>query len=202
MLPGKDRIYACPSCGQKVWVRTLMTGNTAGAVLHSDGAIVMPFLPVFPSEVKCKKCGLIFKFCKDLFVKELNLRDPWESDWESADLLTPEDYQEKIQLNQCEEIRNRIYLWHTANGTYGNHEKSTDTALYVENCKRLIDLFSDNEHQRVFIAELHRNIGEFDTCMEILATLEDNERFPKRLYIEQCEAKNRETFVVKREEWV
>lgn len=45
MLPGPTIIIACPLCGQYAKKRTIISGNTFGAKLWSDGKRISPMLP-------------------------------------------------------------------------------------------------------------------------------------------------------------
>ena len=60
MKPGPDYIYKCPVCGKLVKRGSLMSGNTFGAKLYSDGKNDAPMLPDFPNLSKCAKCDTIF----------------------------------------------------------------------------------------------------------------------------------------------
>ena len=59
MLPGPNYIYKCPSCGNFIKIGSLISGNTYGAKLYSDGKRVAPMMPEFPDLTKCKKCNAI-----------------------------------------------------------------------------------------------------------------------------------------------
>ena len=57
MIPGPEYIYKCPNCGNLLSRGSLMSGNTFGAKLFSDGKRITPMLPEFPNLTKCKKCN-------------------------------------------------------------------------------------------------------------------------------------------------
>lgn len=200
MLPGKNMVYGCPQCGRKVIVGSLQSGNNAGAILYSDGMQDAPMLPQFPCETKCKKCGTIFDFKKQTLVKILNSPLAFEPDCDDAAFLTIEDYNTKIESNQGDECQNRLMMWHTANGTYGKQKRRADTDLYQDNCKRLIDLLIDTQDidEKIMLAELYRNIGDFDSCVNAISLLDGELEWLKRKFIRQCVAKNPHTCIIKK----
>jgi hypothetical protein len=56
MIPGPYR----PKCESLVFRKNLLSGNTCGATLFSDGKQIAPMLPEFPAIVKCSACNVIF----------------------------------------------------------------------------------------------------------------------------------------------
>lgn len=57
MKPGPEQVVACPTCGMLERRRTLISGNTLGARVWSDGKVVAPMLPKNPDVVLCHGCG-------------------------------------------------------------------------------------------------------------------------------------------------
>jgi hypothetical protein len=199
MMPGRNRVYGCPSCGQKVIVGSLGSGNNIGAILYSDGMQFAPMLPEYPRETKCKECGIIFEFNNRTLLKLLACELSWEPNCNDAIFLTVKDYKEKIDLNQGDEKQNRLMMWHTANGTYGGHGISTDTDLYIDNCKKLISLLKDSQdaYGKITLAELYRNIGNFESCVKIVSSLNNDMDWLKNSYFEQCAVQNTKTFILR-----
>jgi hypothetical protein len=60
MKPGPIIIIPCPICRYPGKKTTLMSGNTIGSVLWSDGKRISPMLPEYPWLVKCRKFGKFF----------------------------------------------------------------------------------------------------------------------------------------------
>ena len=51
--------------------------------------------------------------------------------------------------------------------------QETDEVLWKQNCQRLIELLDTTDvNEKIMIAELHRNLGEFDVCMELINSLD------------------------------
>jgi hypothetical protein len=60
MKPGPDIIVACPRCGHRAMVPTLMSGNTFGARHWTDGYVEAPMLPRQPPIAVCRKCRHVY----------------------------------------------------------------------------------------------------------------------------------------------
>ena len=57
MKPGGDQIVACPECGELASYMTLMSGNTIGERIWTDGKRFAPMMELPPSVAKCEQCG-------------------------------------------------------------------------------------------------------------------------------------------------
>ena len=60
MMPGPDKIIACPTCGRLARVFTLWSGNTLSAVYWTDGKMEAPMLPKPPAITRCSECEAFF----------------------------------------------------------------------------------------------------------------------------------------------
>jgi hypothetical protein len=60
MMLGPDCILACPICHAAARVSTLLSGNTFGAILFTDGKMIAPMLPEMPALARCKGCGVFY----------------------------------------------------------------------------------------------------------------------------------------------
>ena len=60
MMLGHDRILACPICHAAARVGTLLSGNTFGAILFTDGKMIAPMLHEMPALARCKGCGVFY----------------------------------------------------------------------------------------------------------------------------------------------
>ena len=118
MEPGPNYIYKCPNCGNLLTNESLMSGNTFGAKIFSDGKRVAPMLPEFPDLTKCRKCNTIFWLSKLEEVGTYQWGYKKSPNWEKADkakFLNIKDYfkalNDGIAENREEElyIRNRIW---------------------------------------------------------------------------------------------
>ena len=74
MLPGPDQIVACPHCKALAKYMTLMSGNTFGARVWTDGKQDAPMLPHPPAVVKCRQCAECYWLAE---AKVVGTVEPW-----------------------------------------------------------------------------------------------------------------------------
>lgn len=185
MLLGKPIVFQCPGCGCKHMRMNLISGNTFGGIFWSDGFSLTPMLPDIPRFTRCSSCNHLFN---------LQTCVQYESEGDDAynlpEVIHPDrkDLEKAIHdqlfTNDEEEIHLRIRLWWTMND---HPVKSGETGTpgeglpYTENAHRLLHLLKKNkrEENALLIAELFRNLGEFDTCKQVLAEI-SSERIQRR----------------------
>ena len=211
MLPGPDYVYKCPKCSNLIKRGSLMSGNTFGAKLFSDGKQVAPMLPEFPNLTKCKKCDTIF-WLNDL--KEIGTCDAWDKEcppeWKKANrakFLDVTDLfrcleMETVKYNNEEEKDVRLQIWWTFNDLLRKKKLKffykilmnyhSNNSLWKYNCKRLIELLDKTDvNQKIMTAELYRNLGEFDECMKLINSLDKNLDWVTEKFKIECENKNK-----------
>lgn len=200
MLPGPNLVYKCPKCGNLLKKGSLMSGNTFGAKIFSDGKRIAPMLPDFPDITKCKRCNAIFWLSK---LKVVGIYH-WNSNWENADnveFLGIYDYfkalNEGLAENMQEELFVRQQIWWAYNDRVRNDENQfvdeKDEINWRENCNKLISLLDQTDlNQRIMIAEIKRNLGDFDSCIDIILKIDNDKlNWLKEKIINECEQKNR-----------
>jgi len=217
MLPEFPAIVKCGKCGGFFW---LENGEKDESLLeHGLSEIVPRKWNIFRAmglgrkkdsgreEISLhnlhKYTGLPFE-TKDITLEKgdrlppINIRDGF---------LSAHEYGEAIDAgmarNRDEEIYLRQNMWWRFNHRTRGGEKlfagDGDKTLYESNCERLIALLQESERpdRKPLIAELHRNLGRFDKCAEVLETLEtiddkEHAESVERLK-KECLAKNSET---------
>ena len=60
MKLGPNQIVACPHCGALAHYRTLVSGNTIGAVVWTDGRQCAVMMKTPPAVVKCHACATCY----------------------------------------------------------------------------------------------------------------------------------------------
>jgi hypothetical protein len=186
-----------------------MSGNTFGATLYSDGKQIAPMLPRFPNLTKCKKCNSTF-WLSDL--KEIG-ECGWganenPAEWENApyaDFLNIEDLFRALNEYKDNEMSIRQDIWWSYNDRVRNNQKlfmensPNDEAMWKENCESLIDLLDNNDtSQKIMIAELYRNLVQFEKCVEIIENLPKDFDWIKKQFIDKCKQKNQFVFSIER----
>ena len=194
---GPKLIYQCPNCGKIIGYRSLFSVNDFGATSYSDGRTRGIMYADSPEIVKCKKCKTFFWLKKENQIGEygpLTINSKWEKAPE-AESLTKNEYIEALNLkaykNKDQERYVRCNLWRALNYSMGENEK----AIYESNCKKLIKLYNmEDIDEKLLIAELYRNIGNFSESMTILKTIRKKEYIRiKKLLIQECQKENKKT---------
>ncbi|GJQ61403.1 MAG: hypothetical protein SCALA702_04560 [Melioribacteraceae bacterium] len=209
MLPGPDIYYECPDCKTKVYVLSLLSGNTFGADFFSDGRCYAPMLPEYPLLTKCTYCGKIYCFEHQKPIGEFEIGQPRPPEFLSVPQAEQPDlsvYMEVIAdslfTSGDEEIFIRKKLLWEINDfiRWGQEQKLNEDIIEynIQNRHRLIKLLENKTSIDLILlkAELHRNLGEFEMCNNILESIEDEfhqdvvEQIRK-----ECLAKNRGVFL-------
>ncbi len=210
MLPGPDYIYKCPNCGNLLKRGSLMSGNTIGMQIFSDGKSEAPMLPDFPDLTKCTKCNTIFWLSKLKEIGTYEWGDKENPSWANADnveFLNVEDYfraiDEGLAENRQEELFIRQSIWWKYNDRIRiffkmrKHEtpyvNENDEIKWRENCSKLMNLLDPSDlDQKIMIAEIKRNLGNFEDCLDIIKQINDkNLNWLKTTLINECKKGNR-----------
>jgi hypothetical protein len=187
-----------------------MSGNTIGADFYSDGSFFAPMMPVFPQITICHDCDTIF------WLNETNETGMWHwgektnPAWENAvyaRFLSIEEYFSALEMNLANNKADEFYIrqqiwWGFNNAHRYKNESNTDASeniLWTVNIHKLLGLLdSSNNNDLIMKAELHRNLGNFDTCLQVLDSIVNPEvEWLKNIMIKACKAKNRKVIQLK-----
>jgi len=222
--PGPALVYKCPSCGNLAQKGSINSGNTFGAVFYSDGRLDAPMLPEFPAITKCKKCSGFYWLEDENKVGEYEPYERWggpseeneaaKKQWQDADrtrFLNPDELQEAINArahrdDPKKEKYLRKRLWWQLNDPARRKDAAkvlpNITVQYAENCHGLLMLFIPrgvvpSDDDRMFVAELCRNMELYDECAAVLGTVKDPDYEPVIGILKtQCEKRNRHVVVL------
>ncbi|MDR2870282.1 MAG: hypothetical protein LBV04_07525 [Deferribacteraceae bacterium] len=218
MIMGATIYYKCPDCGKFTKTGSMISGNNFGGVMYSDAREEAPMLAVFPEIVKCQNCKTFYWLdnqnrygeTESMLIntsKIVKRSDPELQGAYDAAFLSVEEYAEAIESelyrNQEELEYLRRWLWWTYNDRSRRKKDlyvtEYDNAIYEQNCHSLIGLLDkSDETEEIMIAELFRNLGDFDACLKILENLKDKYTWLKDLLIEECNKNNRLTIVLRK----
>ncbi len=179
-LPDKARILTCPHCGGKKEIMNLLSGNTIGARLWSDNKQVAPMLPS-PSAVQ--KCP----HCKHFYLLSRQTDAEYGEDYSNElGTLTYKEIKKALKesadwnMNQEEKLSVRLLLLWTYNDKYTRgipteeqNIPKKEEAYINENIDTLLTLVTDH----VFKAELFRERGKFEECIQELKLVDTKEKF-------------------------
>jgi len=217
-------VYFCPSCKKPVAKKNILGYSVHNITKYSDGVEAEnegQFASHFtPNLTKCPFCAKVFFLSsleparKKIFLKKYkHLDQPNLNDYIKA-------LEHKIAETADEEIEARSCLWRALNDKIRNsriqHQRSIEDekiffqdeneSLWEENCKALISLLEKKlsgvkdekeKHEiTITIAELHRNLGNFDTCFDTLETLPDTYEWLKIKYISRTASHDRLVFIL------
>jgi hypothetical protein len=202
MIPGPILIIPCPVCGLKGKKSSLISGNTFGAQLWSDGKKIAPMLPEYPYLVKCRKCGSFFFTTEKEQPEKISWEDRGKDKSPEIDFFEFPSFMEYFEALGTD--IDELYIRHMAFKSYNDYirnkrenEITTDMRdLYFDNLKSLLYLFSDDEPEEIFsLIEINRQLGRFEKCIELLKKIDDNEGGElKRLFTQEVERKNTRLF--------
>lgn len=206
---GPRKIYQCQKCGNHLFTEGIASGNTFGSILYSDAQRISTILdraPEFPDLTICPSCKHMFWISK---LKEIEMCE-WFGNPEykfshvdKAEFLTIYELQDALSQvvyeNQDEEIMIRLQLWRGFNDRIRNKKDlfftDEDQIIWVENIQYLLNLLDyNNPNEKIMIAELYRNLGNFDKSLEIIESM-DNYEFEWLKQEFYREIKNENTFV-------
>ncbi|PKP50722.1 MAG: hypothetical protein CVT94_00850 [Bacteroidetes bacterium HGW-Bacteroidetes-11] len=192
MIIGNPIIIQCPVCNTNYTKNSILSGNTFGGYFWSDGSFFAPMLPDQVVFNRCTECNTIFN------ISNAPNHEAWN--YEDADGLTTVEHLSKselfeaiekyIYINTNEEIYLRKRLWQKLNNHPWKDEMPSTFAIspeYRQNAEALINLLDkSNEDEILIIAELHRNIGNFKDCTDLINTLSDARREERTVQIENA----------------
>ena len=195
MLPAHSALLRCPHCGALKEVLQLMSGNTIGATLWSDGKEIAPMLPRVSRIQRCPTCSKYFFYSLDVTSGTSNRYGS-----QSGEL--PLEYL-KQALTQLQPTGNdehilRINILWAFNDRYGDMEQSDipieEWEYHVDNVHHLVQMDID----ALLRAELFREIGDFEQAIQILQSHEvaDNLKDLQRQLLQQAQQHNRKIFVL------
>lgn len=192
MLPGPDQIIACPHCKGLAKYMTLMSGNTIGAQVWTDGRQVAPMLPHPPGVVKCRHCDECYWLAD---AEEVGTLDPWGGEgqqvnpsWAIAEEVqepTEEEYyraMEKGLATDPEQERSlRVLAWWRSNDAFRDAprvpavDNPSGSELWRKNLEALTNLLQEaDESDRLMKAEVLRELGEFELAKQVLGRIDSS----------------------------
>ncbi len=199
MLPGPTMIKKCQECSGLIKVRTIMSGNTFGAKLWTDGKMDARMLLVQPWLIKCPHCKSLIWIDDQKEVGEIYDQNLPEWNLEENKFEDPDGYGEykdaklydepsfneffsKLSTGNYsfeQERYIRINIWRKGNDRRRTAEKKENlTNDEVNNLKSLDNLTgTDDEKERIMKAEIKRELCLFVDAEKILNILFANDKY-------------------------
>ena len=175
MLPGPAKLFACPFCGKDKAMFTMLSCNTFGATVWSDGRKIYPMRPALSIIQRCESC------------KSYSLLSEWKEHGYDKDNhhgstgnLTYEESKEAyIKLTMSGHYDNEDMLSiclayiHSYNDKFKRKKNSSDEnvndfELFMNASEKAIKQLGNDSDSLITKGELFRERGEFDEAREIL----------------------------------
>ena len=166
-------VRACPHCKGHVVEEATVSGNTIGAVYYTDGKREARMLPNHPLLAKCPACKGLF------WVDEA---DEVERGFEAAEgkqkVLNPSEGELLAFLSgetqpKDKEMYLRQQAWWAANDARRNARgaKTNFSEAQVRNLQAFSVMLDEmDDIDRIFKAEIARELGRFDACRQLLSS--------------------------------
>ena len=183
-------MIACRHCGALERYGTLMSGNTFGAVLWTDGRQLAPMLPRPPVVGRCHRCGRPYWLAKAREVGQVSFwGEPDEEqkpEWAEAPEVTEPsaaEYHAAIAAGFAttfdEERELRILTWWRENDAARGEPCDAEeiggpvpSAVTRENLDRLARMLGGpSEGDQIMRAEVLRELGQYDAALHLLAAI-------------------------------
>jgi len=223
---GNPTIYKCPACKKPMLEETYTSDSFYSTAIFSDGRRRRyPLYPrSSPDLAKCPNCGALF-FVHNLKGKETDFEDD-TTGYKNIQEPEREDYikavEQKLYKTPDEETEARRLLWLGLNDIMrdGGKFNAEQMKLWQENCAALLPLLKqsfaekpekydrdgffnglyemfDGIEYTIAIADLHRNLEQFDECVKTINTLPKEKQPYKDKFLQHCKSRNRFVFVLK-----
>jgi hypothetical protein len=171
---GRDIIRRCPKCKKTVAQSTMLSGNTAGARYWTDGRMIAPMLPDEPWLVRCPHDGHLFwvEQGKKLGYYSERLAKKWPQTKALED-ATLNDYYKMLQTRNLSRKKKKylhLYILWLENDKRRESKKPVELSSQA---KKSLETFSallnkKNPSDRLFKAEIARELKQFDLCLQLL----------------------------------
>jgi len=208
-------ILNCPFCTQTYKKIVIASFNTFDIKPYSDG-YVDGNIPQshFPSVIKCinKKCGQFFTLKEPKVIAEIGKDEYDTEEWKQAQHLSSykieiSELYEALVNDFCNNPENektvRLLLLRKLNDIFRENRKyqlsEIEAKNYISNIDKLIRFSQDDlsASGKIFLAELYREKGDFNSCIEILNTVtseDENEKIVKEKVYSQAKVRDNKVF--------
>ena len=182
----KVDLYKCPLCGALKVLHSSYGYNISGVVRWSDSKKHYPQIQK-PSYVQhCSSCGRYF-FIEEETLHKTDIYSSLDVSWGNLSYHSLREAFKQLSPSGRNERQIRLMLLHAHNDLYGGCEGAKPRAeasieeqqFFEENVRALISMANIKDpYDRLLIAELYREIGEFGEAVRLL-----REPFDYNLYI-------------------
>ncbi len=179
MQLGPTIIRKCFACAKLIAQETLVSGNTFEARFWTDGKREAPMWPDLPLFVKCPHCLTLLWIEEQEKIDEVlpyfvEQEFPLAKPYRTVELQDYFDTLKQHHVNSDKEFYLRLRAWWKGNDlrrNSKNNEYAELTNQEIENLQHLFLLLEiSNEHHRLMMAEIYRELGQFKEAEILLCT--------------------------------
>lgn len=196
-------LFECPQCGTLVKKPNVMDYRGDGEMKrYSDLSLNLGKYTLPTRITKCRNCDTVFWFRPENrhLLEDITDKSRLVSmnDFVFLDL---EDYYRVIDNGLIEEKNDEVKIRRQIWWLYNDRVKlgkslfndKDDLIRWSLNLERLLALIDTSmAYGIVMVAEINRNLGAFDRCMDLINSIEGNDAIDFRRHLtEECERKNR-----------
>lgn len=183
MLPGEPVFKQCAHCPNAIAVSTILSGNTFGAVLWSDGKLDAPMLPFTPRLIACPYCqSLVWlaqlrkpNWKKLLMTHGIFMWDAKHYDEPTLDQYVAYLHAHTLDTNKERYVRQQIWWCHNDARRQTTHGIPLRADEQV-NLTRLAELCNERmTDQRLMKAEVMRQLARFAAADALLTRIRNQE---------------------------
>jgi len=182
MIPGPTLIKKCSDCAQFIEQDTIISGNTMGAKVWTDGWQDAPMMPDQPQLVACPHCKALL-WLHDL--EQAGEIEPWgekkkfsgSRPYDVPGFNTYMEFLEKGVSDPGKERYLRLRAWWAGNDTRRETEhKAPLSEAERTNLTAAAGLLDEvDQEDRLMKAEIMRELGRFDEAKKLLDKPFDHE---------------------------
>ncbi len=183
MLPGPTIIKKCSECSGVIAEDTIASGNTFSAIFWTDGKKDAPMLPDQPWLVKCPHCQALIWIDEQEKVGEIQPFSDSASYKDTKPYSVPElqDYfseLKKSKIGREKEQYIRLRAWWAGNDKRRSADDikeklSEEERRNLQELEKMLDPSDDGN--RIMIAEIKRELGQFEDADNLLSRPFDDE---------------------------
>ena len=204
-MPNVPIVIECPECGEQYLISKSANQPSESATIYSDGYYTDEVNWRTPGIIGCVTCELGFEPSIGIIIDEPDW-DTFEEKWSQVKKAEPPtagalalELRVRKNMERDFEIALRQEFWysaiHTETGRLLMSKNRKFKAYWIESLQKLEALLSVRENEILRKAEINRQLGNFNACIELL---KGNTNTTAMQIVEKANQKDSLVFVLKK----